>query len=479
MKKIYFYLLSMLLIISVSSSAQSSNNLERLYQQALDYSNGENGKRQDFEQALSLFAQAAEQGHVEAQLYMAVFFQMKEQYTQAMLWYRKAANAGNATAQFAIGNMYELGDCGLTQDMNQALYWYRKSAEQGFASAQYSMAVHYINNEKNYAEGAIWLRKAAEQGHDKAQFHLGAFYENGLGVEKNLEEAKRWYQKSAEQGKEDAVKRVKPKPTNAFSVSENKQVVFSKSNLQYHPTNKKWRFAPNQFSYIGSANSNVFDKNPYTDDVSSNTYGLNQLGYVGMTNTNYNTTASYNGWIDLFGWGTGANPTNIYIDNWQYKDFVDWGANKIGNDAPYTWRTLTHAEWDYLIYERTNAKSLRGIAKVNGYSGLILLPDNWSCPNGLTFKPGGYESDRPKLKHYAAHQTFTADQWLLLEKTGAVFLPAAGYYEFEMHYGCGRYWSATNTDTQAAYYLCFDSTGSWIDIGSPFKKYSVRLVKDI
>ena len=208
MKKIYFYLLSMLLIISISSSAQSSNNLERLYQQAWDYYKGENGKRQDIEQALSLFAQAAEQGHVEAQLDMAVFFHEKEQYTQAMLWYRKAADAGYAMAQFAIGNMYELGDCGLTQDMNQALYWYRKSAEQGFASAQYSMAVHYINNEKNYAEGAIWLRKAAEQGHDKAQFHLGAFYENGLGVEKNLEEAKRWYQKSAEQGNEDAKKKI-------------------------------------------------------------------------------------------------------------------------------------------------------------------------------------------------------------------------------------------------------------------------------
>ena len=66
MKKIYFYLLSMLLIISVSSSAQSSNNLERLYQQAWDYYKGENGKRQDIEQALSLFAQAAEQGHAMA-----------------------------------------------------------------------------------------------------------------------------------------------------------------------------------------------------------------------------------------------------------------------------------------------------------------------------------------------------------------------------------------------------------------------------
>ena len=208
MKKIYFYLLSMLLIISISSNAQYSDNLERLYQQAWDYYKGENGKRQDTELALSLFAQAAEQGHLEAQLDMAVFFHKKEQYTQAMLWYRKAADAGNAMAQFAIGNMYELGDCGLTQDMNQAVYWYRKSAEQGCAFAQYSMAIHYINDEKNYAEGAIWLRKAAEQGHDKAQFHLGAFYENGLGVEKNLEEAKHWYQKSAEQGNEDAKKKI-------------------------------------------------------------------------------------------------------------------------------------------------------------------------------------------------------------------------------------------------------------------------------
>ena len=40
-----------------------------------------------------------------------------------------------------------------------------------------------------------------------------------------------------------------------FSVGADKQVTFSKGNLQYHPANSEWRFAPSQLDYIGENNS--------------------------------------------------------------------------------------------------------------------------------------------------------------------------------------------------------------------------------
>ena len=100
--------------------------------------------------------------------------------------------------------------------------------------------------------------------------------------------------------------------------------------------------------------------------------------------------------IDLFGWST--NTTNfgvsVSIDNDDYSGlFVDWGTNKIGNDAPNTWRTLSKDEWVYLLNIRTNASSLYGIAQVNGVNGLIILPDNWICPVGVTFKSDLHESE--------------------------------------------------------------------------------------
>ena len=49
--------------------------------------------------------------------------------------WKKAANDGNADAQFLLGNAYYTGN-GVDQDYNQAIIWWHKAAAQGNASAQ-------------------------------------------------------------------------------------------------------------------------------------------------------------------------------------------------------------------------------------------------------------------------------------------------------------------------------------------------------
>ena len=233
-----------------------------------------------------------------------------------------------------------------------------------------------------------------------------------------------------------------------FSVSADKQVTFSKGNLQYHPANDEWRFAPSQLDYIGEANSNISD--------------------------------TYNGWLDLFGWGTGAYATNLTNDYTYYPYFVDWAINKIGSDAPKTWRTLTDDEWFYVVFNRPSASSLNGVALVNGVNGLILLPDNWTCPAGVTFKSGFHSSSG--VENYAAYQTFTADQWSKLEAAGAVFLPAAGVRDGSNVGGVqynGYYWSATVFDSYIASYLYFSSVGATMGNDRRGRGLSVRLVRDL
>ena len=141
----------------------------------------------------------------------------------------------------------------------------------------------------------------------------------------------------------------------AFSVSDGKQVHFSPGNLQYQASTDTWRFAENQWDIIGNANENI--------------------------------SASYEGWIDLFGWGTGKNPTLASDKNEDYATFTDWGANKISNGGSEAnlWRTLTTDEWIYLFKGRRDATSLFGMGTVNGVNGVILLPDNWRLPFGLFF----------------------------------------------------------------------------------------------
>ena len=236
----------------------------------------------------------------------------------------------------------------------------------------------------------------------------------------------------------------------AFSVSADKQVTFSKGNLQYHPANNEWRFAPSQLDYIGEANSNC--------------------------------SSTYNGWLDLFGWSTSSTnfgvSTSTSSSNYS-GSFVDWGTNQIGSDAPNTWRTLTDVEWEYLLNTRPNASSLKGIAQVNGVNGLILLPDNWTCPSGVSFKSGFHSNDG--VDYYAAYQTFTVADWSKLESAGAIFLPAAGNrdasYVYVVQRG-GNYWSATE-DTGNIKFFLFYSDEAYMYDAFRRRGLSVRLVKDL
>ena len=80
---------------------------------------------------------------------------------------------------------------------------YRKAAEQGDALAQYILGVMYDNGQgvpQNYTKAVEWYRKAAEQGHSKAQSSLGVMYILGYGVPQNYTQAYIWFSVAAAQG---------------------------------------------------------------------------------------------------------------------------------------------------------------------------------------------------------------------------------------------------------------------------------------
>jgi hypothetical protein len=251
-----------------------------------------------------------------------------------------------------------------------------------------------------------------------------------------------------------------------FSISDSKQVTFSKGNLQYTQSTNTWSFASSQYEVIGT--NNVTGGSVSSDP----TYGDSKEGTALADK------------VDLFGWSTSS--TNFGVSTFTdyddyYGSFVDWGTNKIGNDAPHTWRTLTYNEWEYLLNTRPNESSLKGVAQVNGVNGLILLPDNWTCPSGVSFKSGFHSSSG--VGYYAAYQIFTAAEWSKLEAAGAVFLPASGcrlgsYVNFVLYYG--YYWSATEYYSCYANFLFFDSDGAYMCYnGNRNCGFSVRLVKDL
>ncbi len=199
----------------------------------------------------------------------------------------------------------------------------------------------------------------------------------------------------------------------AFSVSATKKVCFSSGNLQYHCKNKEWRFAPLQYDIVGEDNKNISD--------------------------------DYDGYIDLFGWGTGDNPTLASENYDDYASFSDWGT-KI-NDW-YLWQTPTFDEWKYLIEGRENALEKYGVAEVAGVRGVILLPDDWKLPAGLSFN-SGVASERGE-EYYKTVNNYSSLEWQKMESAGAVFLPAAGHrMNGTKMYNVGESghcWSSTGTE---------------------------------
>lgn len=165
---------------------------------------------QDYEQAVIHFREAAEYGLAEAQFLMGWCYQFGEGLTpnsqQAVFWYCKAGEQGYADAQTALGNCYNIG-LGVAQDHEQAATWYCKAAEQGHEYAQYNLGYFYEFGKgvaQDHQRAAHWYFLAAQQGHAKAQGSLGFLYANGRGVSQSFEEALIWYRKAAAQGDDTA-----------------------------------------------------------------------------------------------------------------------------------------------------------------------------------------------------------------------------------------------------------------------------------
>jgi TPR repeat protein len=148
---------------------------------------------------------AAEEGDPQAQCYLGVCYQngqgTKQDYHEAVKWFKKSADQNDSVAQCYLGVCYQAG-LGVPQEYGQAAKWFREAAEQGDPAAQFNLGVLYETGQgvpQNYAEAVKWYHSAAEQGEPQAQFNLGVFYEQGHVVPQNYPEAVKWYRLAAEQ----------------------------------------------------------------------------------------------------------------------------------------------------------------------------------------------------------------------------------------------------------------------------------------
>lgn len=278
-----------------------------------------------------------------------------------------------------------------------------------------------------------------------------------------------------------------------FTINENgDQVYFSKGNLQYQASTNTWRFAEHQWDFVGG-----------TD------YSGSHFGNVNGSSNN-DISPTYEGWIDLFGWGTsGWDNGNVYFHPYDYEwlngygyagygygptegtnysfnlagaySNADWGVyNPISNggNQPNQWRTLTFMEWVHLFELRNPSSGIRfAKAVVGGVNGVIVLPDNWDASiyplNYTNRRDAGFGSN-----------VMTTSTWLsVFQANGAVFLSETGQREvLNYYYSCGGlYWSTT-------FYAGCDARGLGVGDGGMSTNseggysrnlgFGVRLVRD-
>lgn len=96
-----------------------------------------------------------------------------------MISLREAAERGVPDAQFNLGMVYDMGDRvphnGVQFDASEAVKWFRKAAEQGHARAQLSLGIKYIQGmgvAEDVEMGTHWMRLAASNGVAEASAFL-------------------------------------------------------------------------------------------------------------------------------------------------------------------------------------------------------------------------------------------------------------------------------------------------------------------
>lgn len=300
-----------------------------------------------------------------------------------------------------------------------------------------------------------------------------------------------------------------------FTVNANgDQVYFSKGNLQYQASTNTWRFAESQFSFVGGV-----------DCQTGIEWG--NLCENGIKCDNSLLSSTYNGWIDLFGWGTSGyhddnDPYNIHYQPWEAENYLvnsqynwcgfgpstnmpspnltgssanyDWGVyNAIinGGNVANQWRTLSKEEWEYIINYRNTISGVRyAKCMVDGYESLILLPDNWNSSlydlHDVNSSTASFNSNIITLAAWEG--VFANEGTVLLLATGVrgyddISFSDVVYCRNGIQNGGDllSYWTATFSDGEPSEAFCFYFTDYW---GGPncrcFRATgrSVRLVHD-
>ena len=281
-----------------------------------------------------------------------------------------------------------------------------------------------------------------------------------------------------------------------FSVSDTRKVRFTTANLAYLGAtggDKPWRIMKYPMDYIEGKNSQYNQPPRQTDDMALFPWATS--GYSADPWANYSSADGYGPSISSGKW-----PISAY----------DWGSNNIiynwdGSAPVPNLRVLTAEEWRYLLNPE-QLSSLEGRdrnkitprfleATVNGIHGLIIFPDGFTYPGGMS-TPGRINYiNLPILGGESGTNpvSYTLREFSRLADLGAVFLPSAGYVDNGRcvlngapgegaEASIAAYWSSTatsNNSASAVKMFYYDNSSNDRTSVSRSSALAVRLVQEV
>lgn len=167
------------------------------------------------DKALKSLEPAAKSGDADAMFAMGYLLSREDSGERKTRWLLKAAKAGHTLAMIEVGNEYERHtDWGtglpvsIVGEPEEALEWYQRAADKGDATGMYLLGRHYEEGKgvKQDTKQAIsWYRKAAKQHNTRAMNALGRLYWQGQLIKQDTPKAFKWYHQSADWGNANAM----------------------------------------------------------------------------------------------------------------------------------------------------------------------------------------------------------------------------------------------------------------------------------
>lgn len=192
--------------------AEWKGDIDAAKKLAIMYRTGSDGVELSIQEAMKWYKKAANKGDAIAMGWVGWLclgnMGYEKDEANAYKWLKKACKAGDVSSNYHLAMCYRKGT-GVKENIAKSIQWLQKGVEEGCSNSMYELALMYMHGrdgvEKNEGKAAYYMEMSALHNKEKGMYYYGNFCNEGIGVAQDNIQALTWWKKSAEAGCVDAM----------------------------------------------------------------------------------------------------------------------------------------------------------------------------------------------------------------------------------------------------------------------------------